>query len=378
MTNNDSYGIKAHLASPDVSLGEHVRRRQRELGDSLQSRRVIYLDQKFWIILRGAATGERSAPDDIALLALLKKEVASGTAFCPISESTFAELLKQKDAATRLATAQLIDELSLGISLVPFDERIELELEDFIHSKGEKRDLVPIRRLVWSKLSYVFGHVHPTDTGFDRATELALQKAFFDHMWTLSLSEIVRTLGGAMPPDIAFDRLAGRLNAGNAEHAHELKSFPKTYAIELKGVLKLIAPSGAGIVSDMAERAYGLSMPREGIEWFDLVQKWEIFLFGALEQDEGKNILRTLHINTCLYAAVRWNKAQQLEANDFHDFHHACAALGYCDVFLTERSLKAMVTANHIALDVFYGCRVASNVKEALTLLHQPRKPRTD
>lgn len=369
MTNNDSYGIETHLASPDISLGEHVRRRQRELGDSLQSRRVIYLDQKFWIILRGGAAGERSAPDEIALLALLKKEVASGTAFCPISQSTFAELLKQKDAATRLATAQLIDELSLGISLIPFDERIELELKHYIYSKNEKRDLEPIRCLAWSKLSYVVGHVHPTNMGFDRATELALQKAFFDRMWTLSLSEMVQSLGDSMPSDMTFDRLADRLNAGNTEHARELKSFPKTYAIELKGVLNLVAPIGAGIVSDMAELASGLSMPREGIEWFDLVQKWKTFLLKAFEQDEGKDILRTLHIYTCLHAAIRWNKAQQLEANDFHDFQHACAAMGYCDVFLTERGLKAMVTANHIALDVLYGCQVASNVKEALTLL---------
>lgn len=369
MTNNNPYGIKEHLASPDISLGAHMRRRQRELGESLQSRRAIYLDQKFWIILRGVAAGERRAPDEVTLLQLLKQAVASGIAFCPISESTFAELVKQEDAATRLATAQLIDELSLGISLIAYDERIELELEHFVHLKAEKRDLVPIRHLVWSKLSYVLGHVHPTNIGFDEITELALQKAFFDHMWTHSLSKTVQILGDSMPADMSFDSLAGCLNAGNAEHAHELKSFQKTYAIELKGVLNLIAPIGADVVSKMVEHVAGCSIPREGIEWSGLVQEWEVFLFNAFEQDEGKDILRTLHINTSLHAAVRWNKAQQLEANDFHDFHHACAALGYCDVFLTERSLRAMVTAKHVALDVLYGCRVASNVKEALMLL---------
>jgi hypothetical protein len=371
MANKESYGIKEHLASPDVSLGEHVRFRQHELGESLQSRRAVYLDQKFWIILRDVAANKRSAPDEIALLVLLKEEVALGTVFCPISESTFAELLKQEDLATRLATAQLIDELSLGVSLVAYDERIELELEHVVLSKAEKRDLVPIHRLVWSKLSYVLGHVHPANTGFDVEVETALQKAFFDHMWTLSLSEMMQALGDFMPPEMAFGRLADRLNAGNVKHAHELRSFSKTYDIELKGVLNLIAPIGANIVSNMAERAFGYSMPREGSEWSDLVQQWETFLFDALKQGEGKNILRTLYIGTCLHAAVRWSKGRQLEANDFHDFHHACAALGYCDVFLTERSLKAMVTANHIALDVLYDCRVASNVKEALTLVRQ-------
>ncbi|EPX94545.1 hypothetical protein C404_28100 [Ralstonia sp. AU12-08] len=357
------------MESPDVSLGEHVRRRKRELGDALQARRAIYLDQKFWIILRDVAANRRTTPDEVALLALLKEQVASGIAFCPISESTFMELFKQEDAETRAATAQLIDELSLGVSLVAYDERLALELEHFIQSKGEKQDLVPIRRAVWSKLSYVLGQIHPTQTGFDAARELALQKAFFDHMWITPLSEIVRLIGDSTPPDTAFDRLAEQLNAGNAEHAHELKSFEHTYAIELRGIATLIAPIAAGIVSDMAELATGNPMPYEGREWDDLVRRWHAFLSESFKSNEVKNALRTLHINTCLHAAVRWNKAQQLEANDFPDFHHAAAALGYCDVFLTERGLKSAVTAGHIALDKRYGCQVVSNVKDALAAL---------
>ena len=372
MSSDDSYGISRHLASPDISLGEHVRRQQRELGDALQMRRAIYLDQKFWIILRDVAAGRRSTPDEIALLALLKEQVASGAAFCPISESTFTELFKQEDAATRAATAQLIDELSLGVSLIAYDERLALELEHFIHSKGSKHDIPSIHRMVWSKLSYVLGETHPVKTGFDATTELALQKAFFDHMWTVPLSEMVRIIGDSMPPDMAFDRLAGRLNTGNAEHAHELKSFKQTYAIELRGVLTLIAPLAADIVSDMAERATGQPMPREGGEWTDLVRKWHSFLVQAFKEDAVKDALRTLHINTCLHATLRWNKAQQFEANDFHDYHHAAAALGYCDVFLTERGLKSMVTASHVALDARYGCHVACSVKESLVVLHQP------
>lgn len=371
MAYKDLYGIDKHLASPDVSLGEHVRCRQRELGDSLQSRRAVYLDQKFWIILRDVATNKRSAPDEMALLALLRQEVASGLIFCPISESTFVELLKQEGAATRLATAHLIDELSLGICLVAYDERVELELEHFIRSQATERDVVPIRRLVWSKLSYVLGQIHPTNTGFDMATEKALQKAFFDRMWMLSLSEMMRILGDSMLPEEPYGRLADRLNVGNVKHAHELKSFQKTYDIELKGVINLVAPIAAGIVFDMVKQAVGQSMPREGMDWTNLVKQWEIFLFKTFKQGEGKNVLRTLHIETCLHAAVRWSKGRQLEANDFHDFHHACAALGYCDVFLTERSLKAMVIANHIALDVLYSCRIASNVKDALMLLRR-------
>lgn len=90
---------------------------------------------------------------------------------------------------------------------------------------------------------------------------------------------------------------------------------------------------------------------------------------AALKSDEGKDILRTAHIYTCLHASHRWNKVQQFEGNDFYDFHHAQSALGYCDLFLTERPLRAMVTASHIALDKRYMCEVVATQDEALALL---------
>ncbi|NMG55403.1 hypothetical protein [Aromatoleum aromaticum] len=372
MNSEDMAGIRRHLESPGVSLGEYVRRRQMALADELVPRQAVYLDQKFWIILRDVVAGTRTATDEVELLELLRERVASGRAFCPISESSFVELFKQRDTRTREATARLIDELSLGVSLIPFDERVVLEMESFILSEGGRKDLVPLHRLVWSKLSYILGQVHPARTGFDAATELALQKAFFDHMWTISLSEMVRIISASMPPDgDAFHTLAKRLNAGNAQHADELRSFNQTYGIELRGGLDLVAPLAADIVREIAERATGRSMLRDGDEWNDLVRQWHAFLAEAFKKDEVKDALRTLHINTSLHAAVRWNKAQRFEANDFHDFHHAAAALGYCDVFLTERGLKSMVTASHIALDTRYGCRVAADVREGISALRE-------
>ncbi|OZB63361.1 MAG: hypothetical protein B7X39_19660 [Lysobacterales bacterium 14-68-21] len=85
--------------------------------------------------------------------------------------------------------------------------------------------------------------------------------------------------------------------------------------------------------------------------------------------------LRSLHINTCVHASLRWNKTEQFEANDFHDFHHAVAALAYCQFFLTERGLKTRVTARHVALDTLYGCRVAGSVPDAIALLREISAP---
>lgn len=367
---DEKFSIESHLASPEVSLDEYVRSCQIALAKGLEQRKAIYLDTKYWIILRDAAAGICTSEDSLQLLALLRANVASAKIFCPISDSTFAELFKQRDAKTRQATAQLIDELSLGVSLLPFDERIITEFQNFIYAKGEQQNLPPPRHLVWTKLSYVLGWVHPTQKGFDSATELALQKAFFDHMWSIPLTEVVATIGDAMPPDESrFQSLADRLNAGNSEHADELRSFQQTYAVEIRGAIDLFAAEAADIVCDIAERATRKHLPRDGVEWSTYVREWKGFLNAAFMKEDVQDALRTLHINTCLHAAVRWNKGRQLAANDFHDFHHAAAALGYCDVFLTERSLKAMVTASNIALDKRFNCEVRAGLPDALKLL---------
>jgi hypothetical protein len=120
--NPESVGstITRHMVSPEVSLEQHRRRRVHALGRSLVSRKAIYLDLRFWIYLRDAARYNKQGPER-DLLSGLRRRVAAGALFCPITDSTFLELFKQTDPQSRAATAQLIDELSLGVTLMPYD-----------------------------------------------------------------------------------------------------------------------------------------------------------------------------------------------------------------------------------------------------------------
>lgn len=364
--------IKDHLGSPEIGLDTYLRRRQIELASEHEHRHAIYLDLKYWITFRKAISGIETSSQAVALLELLRKQVRSGISFCPISESTFAELLKQGDLVTRQSTAGLIDELSLGVSLIPSEVRLNTELAHFIHTCGGKEnDLYPLDQLVWTKLSYTLGNFYPSDTAFDAVTELALQKAFFDHLWSIPLSEIIVSMSGDLPDgeQDRFKNLAARLNHENVQHAGELKSFNAAYNIELSGVVDLVAEVAVAIVSDMAIKEGHAGLLRDSPAWGDYENQWKNLLIAAFSKDATKKSLRTMHINTCLHAAHRWNKSRKFEGNDFFDFHHACAALGYCDVFLTERSLKTMVTANHVALDKLYNCTVISDVSEAVTFV---------
>jgi hypothetical protein len=175
--------IDEHQASPEIPLAQHVRRSQLALARTLQGRKAVYLDVKYWIMLRNAATAKSADPSVMELLATLRELATSEKALCPISESTFAELFKQRDERTRRATAALIDELSGGVALIPFCDRMTMEVEHFIQSESGKTPLSTPQSLIWSRISYVLGFVHPSQTPFDSATELALQKAFVDHLW---------------------------------------------------------------------------------------------------------------------------------------------------------------------------------------------------
>jgi hypothetical protein len=361
--------IDAHRATPHVSINQHVKRRVVELGQSLESRAAVFLDTKFWIILRDCAVGTRAGAADVELLHRLRALVATGKAFCPISESIFLEFMKQEDAASRLRTAALVDELSLGVALLAFPERLATEVNRFFHAaEHDGKDLYPLRHLVWSKLPYVLGFVHPTQTAFDPETELAVQKAFFDDMWSIPLTEMLNTMDDApLPSGLHFEGALGYLNAGVAQHTHVIKSFAQAYADELRGAISLCGGVALDAVSDLIAKKTGLpTPPRDSVE-FRKAQRYceNILYFSLKDRPETRRALPTLHIEASLHAALRWDKRRRFTANDLYDFVHASAALGYCRAFFTEHGLCSMVTANNVALDKFYQCFVTSEAADA-------------
>ena len=173
--------LEKHLASPEVSTESHVRAKTISLGKLILERKRVYFDTKFWILLRDAEIGRND--EAISILTELRTRVASKQLVCPIEPSVFLEVMKQSDIETRIATVRLIDDLCLGTSLVPLSQRIRQELCEFVYSSSGVNDRFHPNELVWTKVSYILGIFHPSETRFDSATETAIQKAFFDHMW---------------------------------------------------------------------------------------------------------------------------------------------------------------------------------------------------
>lgn len=363
----------------DIPLQAYVRSRQLELATSLESKKAVYLDIKFWIILRDVVTGVREGAAEQKLLSLLREAVRRSLIFCPISDSTFTELLKKVDLRSRQVTADLIDELSLGITLIPYDLRAGTELAHFLHSARSPNAIYPLEHLVWTKLAYVMGFIYPRGTSLRPAQELAVQKMFFDHMWTISMREMVDRIGDhALPDPQRFEALARTLNQLNVRHSEELRTFAQTYDNEVHGILDAFMNVSIDILEQMMGMDFGEEHPLSSEQREEERKQLHNLLFAAFKTDATKQALRTLHILATLHAAIRWNRQQRLKANDFLDFQHATAALGYCDAFFTERSLRSLVTASHIALDQRHGCHVGASVEDAVSYLQRlmdlPRK----
>ncbi|MEJ0047152.1 MAG: hypothetical protein WDN04_14320 [Rhodospirillales bacterium] len=355
-----------------MSIERHSRARQIELGNSLHGRRKIYLDARFWIIMRDVALGVHAEPTARKLLYYLRCGVTEGRLFCPISASMFVELMKQPNTAgRRIGTAQLIDELSLGVAMIPSQIIMRTEIYSFLLRAKGGVDLHPMQELIWTKIAYVFGDMYPSLVRVSPTMELAVQKSFFDYLWNHSLSDIVKTMGDNFPRSEEFAELSRETNAKNAQHKNELRSFTQTYDIELRGVIENAGKTAADIIQELAEKETGHALSPTAEQRANSINIWCNLLYAAFKKPETKDTLRSLHIGASIHAAMRWDKGRKFVPNDYYDFEHAAAALGYCDVFLTEGSLRHLVTRPQVNLEALNNCRVFSNVEAAAAHIRQ-------
>jgi hypothetical protein len=360
--------FEKHKSEPGKNLEAYTRDVRLALGVEIGNCKKIYMDTKYWLLLRDALLGRAGDKHLSELLSLLRSGVQAGKAICPISEDIFVEVLKQSDPLTLKETVKLMDDLSKGVSILSEEERIRFETLYFIlrHTKGEDSVYSP-DVFVWTKLSYVFGAIHPASTPFSPKEELVLQKAFFDQMWSISLSEIVEIIG--MEAILKMPKLndfSVALNDGKAKHAHENKSFKQVFLSELAGILDLCIPIFEDARIYLLEKEKAFKPTAAEMESTNSGKQIANSVYNLFSKNKLHTYFPTLIISAGLHATVRWDVKRKFKRNDWHDFRHAQTALPYFDFFLTEHSLRNLITMNNTAFHRKYSCVVLSNPDEAL------------
>lgn len=359
-----------HRQYPEISLERYMRSKMLATADRVLARKIVYLDTRFWILLRDVSLGRPKDELHTQILGRLRELIDAGKVICPINADTLAELLKQRDPTTRLATAKLIDELSLGAALQSAEERVRTELMHCVQlSLRGAAVLEPLEQLVWTSPSYVLGHNVPMLKSLPEDEMLAYQKAFTDYLWDFALAEQISYLKG-MPEELNghWDAIAAKLNLGIKEHDKKVLSLSELHLHEFKGGLELYLPTLEKIFSHLYEKEMGVA-PSEDMRQQE-ARKLMNGLVEALRTGTIGRQLPSLIIRAGLHAAVRRNRGKQFTGNDLHDFGHATAALGYCDYFATDRSLCHLVV-NELKFDQRYQTAVVAAPRDLLGLLEQ-------
>jgi hypothetical protein len=243
------------------------------------------------------------------------------------------------------------------------------EVAHFLRS-AQGEDVYPTNQLVWSKLSYVLGVVHPYVPGLSSADTVSLQKATFDFLWEQRLADIVSMIPlEATRPD--FGRIAERLNGANEAHAATMKNFQQVYEDEFTGGLDIAAEIGQHVLEERWQLAGGAGQRITDAQRQESTRQIARLLVSTfrLKRSAIVQALPTLHIGALCHAAVRWDQKRKLSGNDLFDFHHAQAALPYCNVFLTERPLHHLLAQKRLDIESSYSCRVISSPTEAVEFL---------
>ena len=363
--------LNEHINNPELSVGRYIRSKCIALSKTVNSKKIVYFDTKFWLIIRDVALGrsESTIANQFyqAVISLAENELF----IFPISQDVFIEILKQTDPTTLHQTVDLVDKLSSGVSLISFEERIALETKSFFLSSSGKI-VYECQEMVWTKLSYNMGFVTPTNQCFTPNMDSAIQKAFIDQMWSVTLADIVNTTsenGESLIP--SMPKLSAKLNEGKFSHSHENRSFKQMFLSELAGALDAYETIIASSLEEICEQETGRPLLNTEKDNPDSIKLLRNAIYNLFRLNKAQVFFPTFNITSGLHASIRWDKNQKYQDNDMHDIRHAASALPYCDAFFTEKRLAHLITQKATSYNKHFSCLIASSVSDAIKVLQE-------
>ncbi|MFA5170248.1 MAG: hypothetical protein WC426_01685 [Sulfuriferula sp.] len=360
-----------HAATPEISVREYVNGLVTELGDSIAGRHKLYLDTRYWIHLRDAAMGRPTHPQHREILDRIRSLVSTGAAICPVSDVAWLELFKQTDPKTRVATADLLDELSLGIAIMTEQERVIAEIEQFITHPDITGPVPILQDRVWTKAGYILGITVPTVNDLSKEYNLLMQKASVDLFWQITHREMIETAGELPPMSESIEKSAARITASMQRYSHEIRSIQQAFAAESAGALSVFKDEIGGLVVRHFRNTTGDCSPVLKEQKDEAARNTLTMLVNAfrLRPKIMAQRMPSIYANAMCHAAVRMDKSRKLNGHDLLDIHHASSGIPYHDAVFTENPLRVLVTAGNIALDKTYTCTVLAKEAEVLGYL---------
>jgi hypothetical protein len=353
---------------------EHLRALELKLGHEVNDKFILYLDTKYWILLRDAYIGRSQDPIHAKLLRVIYNKTKSGHIICPGHLPICIEFAKQNDYQTLQKSFEILDLFSNGYCLKSPEDRLTLELFHFFRTKTlNEEDCYHPRILAWTKPFHFSGTQLPHLPLLDKDTNTSIQIQFLDYSWNLKFSDILKTIGcSEFHKNISAINFcpSKSLNEGKLSHADELRSLKQSISTETNGIIDILAPT----IERLSEWILPLNDTKYYFKDSQNTNTTTIMInmiHDHLKTQPIDTKLATIRIQSMLHAAIRWDKQRKYRDNDMFDIEHASGALPYCDMFLTENSLYSLVTRKDIKLDSLYKCKVLADPKLAYEALEE-------
>lgn len=334
--------IEIHRSHPQVSFIEHIRQRRREKINHASSFKLIYLDTLAWKCLADFRQGKATltaAMKDFG--ASIEQAVQTGKFAFPIGVPTYFELASMADPATQETLRTLVDELSHGLCITSYHDRVGSDLirlrtnrlgeanglEDFLCSPIEMMGVPTI-----SLPPFVQGYV-------DQNT---FNKAFFDAQYEAPFS--IQLEIASMSPSGQWNNSLGisELNQGKIQNQSEVLNLNTGIFLELKG----------GIEAWFFNEGKPFNHQEIALDALKIMNLWR--------EEPGSKAMRTLRILSSLYGLMRFDPNRRYKNGDPNDFMVAASALPVAHALFTDRKFATLLSDKRIGLQKFLNCTVVS------------------
>ena len=295
--------------------------------NKVRDRKPVVLDLNCWIRMR-----DESSPVAIRIKDALRKLVADGLIFCPLSFGIVTELHKQ-GMDSRLRTGALMEELSLNVSYAINQEVFNWEVERLVR---RERGIGVVDLSLTGLYVPICGYMRstynvecPDEDGFEgriQKMRQALDSMTLTEMLKMDATDwegqFVKQL--TVPPlGVKVQRIRESSKGDKA----------KMQVIEANAALLLCVPKAISQCSPQVQRGFAEIMAAASAKASE--NKSPEDNLAAFAREFVKS-LPALNNHVELVASLSQNPGQQFEINDFFDQQIMPVPLAYASVFVSQ------------------------------------------
>lgn len=330
---------------------------------SIESKKfkTVYLDTKYWVILRDVKRGIINDPEKVHLYKLVLELSSRSQVIFPFSESLFEEFLKQTDEESLSTTLSLIKLLSKNTGIRPYKDRVAVEFEFLLRFLFDPESMKisyieSCSEYVWTCVAYSWGKFTVKDTGEHHDSyDEKVQDLYFG--CDEALNEYLKLLGsmsgfGMSYPD-PTSKILGRRESKSEKNSEVLIREFISELLDQKNVI-------SNVFSNIVERFSAEDM-----------KSFVSIILDKKVRNKLHDFIPSMNTYTTICATWIVSQNKNIKINDFFDMHHAAAALPYFDLFLTEKSLFDAINRVVPKNLPFERVKVCADISNAINLLEQ-------